>query len=108
QLAGSAPLVLNLAAGPPTVPLGPPGLTVTGLGDSLTFSAIAFDFEDGDLSSRLTWTSSRDGVIGTGANLTTSSLSRGVHTITASATDADHHTASVHLAVEIVARPTVI
>src|SRR5207249_225377 len=45
---------------------------------------------------------------GTGATLRTSALSRGVHTIPVSATDADHHTASVQLAVEIVARPTVI
>src|SRR5207249_1242842 len=107
-LTGSAQIHLNVASGPQIVVLGPPDLTVAGSGDAITFSAIAFDFEDGDLSSRLTWTSSRDGVLGTGASLTTSTLSRGVHTITVSATDADHHTASVQLAVEIIGRPTVI
>src|SRR5207249_10159700 len=107
-LTASAQIHLNVASGPQIVALGPPDLTVAGSGDAITFSAIAFDFEDGDLSSRLTWTSSRDGVIGTGASITTSTLSRGVHTITVSATDADHHTATVQLAVEIVARPTVI
>src|SRR5439155_11650914 len=85
-LTGSAQIHLNVASGPQIVVLGPPDMTVAGSGDSLTFSAIAFDFEDGDLSSRLTWTSTRDGVLGTGASLTTSALSRGVHTITASAT----------------------
>src|SRR5207253_423697 len=108
HLTGSAQLHLNVASGPQIVLLGPPDLTVAGFGEPITFSAIAFDFEDGDLSSRLTWTSSRDGVLGTGASLTTSTLSRGVHTITVSATDADHHTASVQLAVEIIGRPTVI
>src|SRR2546430_11853158 len=63
-LTGSAQIHLNVASGPQIVLLGPPDLTVVGLGDSLTFSATAFDFEDGDLSSRLTWTSSRDGVLG--------------------------------------------
>src|SRR5439155_1691404 len=85
-LTGSAQIHLNVASGPQIVVLGPADMTVAGSGDALTFSAIAFDFEDGDLSSRLTWTSSRDGVLGTGASLTTSALSRGVHTITASAT----------------------
>src|SRR5207244_2266459 len=108
NLTGSAQIHLNVASGPQIVLLGPPDMTLAGVGDPVTFSAIAFDFEDGDISSRLTWTSSRDGLLGTGASLTTTTLSRGVHTITVSATDADHHTASLQLAVEIVARPTVI
>src|SRR5207244_13018981 len=70
NLTGSAQIQLNVASGPQIVLLGPPDLTVVGLGDSLTFSAIAFDFEDGDLSSRLTWTSSRDGAPGTRASRT--------------------------------------
>src|SRR5206468_1979359 len=86
-LTGSAQIHLNVASGPQIVLLGPLDLTVTGLGDSLTFSAIAFDFEDGDLSSRLTWTSSRDGAIGTGGNITVTTLRSGTHTITASSSN---------------------
>jgi extracellular elastinolytic metalloproteinase len=56
-------------------------------GDAITFSGSATDAEDGDLSGSLAWTSSLDGSIGSGASFTTSTLSTGSHTITASVTD---------------------
>lgn len=56
-------------------------------GDAITFTGSASDTEDGDLSASLVWTSSADGQIGTGASFTTSTLSTGSHTITASVTD---------------------
>tara|TARA_R110000782_G_scaffold24264_2_gene62747 strand:- start:1921 stop:3846 length:1926 start_codon:yes stop_codon:yes gene_type:complete len=56
-------------------------------GDSVSFSASASDNEDGNLSSSITWTSSRDGAIGSGASFSTTSLSVGTHTVTASVTD---------------------
>lgn len=56
-------------------------------GDSVSFAASASDNEDGNLSGSITWTSSRDGVIGTGASFSTTSLSVGSHTVTASVTD---------------------
>lgn len=57
-------------------------------GRELLLTGIASDAEDGDLSAGITWTSSLDGVIATGASATVS-LSKGTHTLAASVTDAD-------------------
>ncbi len=56
-------------------------------GASVSFAGSANDAEDGNLSASLTWTSSFDGVIGSGASFSTSALSLGTHTITASVAD---------------------
>jgi hypothetical protein len=55
----------------------------------LTFTGSATDAEDDNatLTSALTWDSSIDGTIGSGNNFGTSTLSVGVHTITASVAD---------------------
>jgi hypothetical protein len=58
-----------------------------GVGESVSFTGTASDPEDGDISASLDWTSSLDGAIGTGASFSTSTLSEGSHTITASVTD---------------------
>jgi len=73
---------------PPTVTITAPadGTTVTE-GDSVSFSGTATDAEDGPLTSSLSWSSSLDGVIGSGGSFSTSTLSVGSHTITASVTD---------------------
>ena len=72
----------------PTVSITAPtnGTTVTE-GDSLSFSGNASDAEDGSLTTSLFWTSSSDGAIGSGGSFSTSTLSVGSHTITASVTD---------------------
>ena len=57
-------------------------------GAPITFSGTATDLEDGDLTGSISWTSSLNGAIGSGGSFTTSSLSLGTHTITASVTDA--------------------
>ena len=57
-------------------------------GDSITFAATAADTEDGDIGANLSWSSSLDGAIGSGASFATSGLSVGTHTVTASVTDA--------------------
>ncbi len=56
-------------------------------GDNIAFSATSSDTEDGNLTSQLNWSSNLDGVIGNGGSFTTSSLSEGTHTITASVSD---------------------
>ncbi len=61
-------------------------------GDPVTFTGTASDPEDGVLSASLTWSSSLDGAIGSGASFQTSSLNLGAHTITASVTDSDTNT----------------
>jgi subtilisin family serine protease len=55
-------------------------------GATVAFAGSAADAEDGDVSASLTWTSSIDGAIGSGASFS-AVLSDGVHTITATATD---------------------
>ena len=64
----------------------PVNRTTVPSGRAVIFSGLARDAEDGDLTSRIVWTSSRDGRIGTGG-LFSKQLSVGTHTITASVTD---------------------
>jgi hypothetical protein len=73
----------------------PPVLMVTapadgarfGPADAVAFAGRADDAEEGDLSARLVWRSSRDGVIGAGAAFAAASLSCGAHQLTVSITD---------------------
>ena len=55
-------------------------------GTAVSFVGTASDTQDGNLTAALTWTSSRDGVLGTGGSLSRT-LSVGTHTITAAVTD---------------------
>ena len=70
-------------------------------GDSVSFSGTASDVEDGDLSAGLSWTSSIDGAIGSGASFSTSSLSAGTHNITASVTDSGSLSGSDNITVTV-------
>jgi uncharacterized repeat protein (TIGR01451 family) len=56
-------------------------------GDLVTFVASATDDEDGDLSPSIAWASSLDGALGSGRTVSTSTLSTGVHAISATVTD---------------------
>jgi hypothetical protein len=73
---------------PPSVAIAAPadGITV-GEGSPLTFFGGALDPEDGDVSASLRWSSSRDGLLGTGEEVR-AVLSVGTHTVTATAVDA--------------------
>ena len=83
----------------------PPVASITSLADegvSITFQGGAADPEDGSLSgSCLVWSSSRDGQIGTGETVSTSSLSLGTHTITLTATDSEGDSGSVSITLTI-------
>ena len=70
-------------------------------GSSVNFAGSATDNEDGNLSGSLVWTSSLDGQIGTGASFSTSSLSVGSHTITASVSDSGGLNASDSVSITI-------
>lgn len=72
-------------------------------GDAVTFVGSATDVEDGDLSGSLVWTSSADGQIGTGASFTTSTLSTGSHTVTASVSDSGGANGSDGIAISVQA-----
>lgn len=72
----------------PTVSItAPDDGTAYAPGATVQLTATASDPEDGNLSSSITWTSSIDGNLGTGASINTSSLGSGTHTITASVED---------------------
>ena len=70
-------------------------------GDTVSFSGSGSDAEDGDVSASLVWTSNLDGHIGTGAAFSTSGLSVGNHTITATATDSGGLTGSDSISLEV-------
>jgi PKD repeat protein len=68
----------------PTVTITAPanGATFTE-GDSVTFTGTADDSNDVDISAQIVWNSSIGGDFGTGASVTTTTLSDGTHIITA-------------------------
>ncbi|MGH8914541.1 MAG: S-layer homology domain-containing protein [Acidimicrobiia bacterium] len=73
---------------PPTLSVSEPdnGDTVA-VGQPFTFSATASDPEAGNISASITWTSNKNGLLGTGGNLVKSNLSQGTHTITVRVSD---------------------
>lgn len=71
-------------------------------GDNITFNASSNDAEDGDLTSQLSWTSNLDGVIGSEGSFSIANLSAGIHTITASVTDAGGLSGSDSVTVNVV------
>ncbi len=75
-------------------------------GVDVTFTGSATDYDDGDLTANLSWTSDLDGAIGTGGSFTTSSLSSGTHVITASVTDAGGLSSSDTITVTVNAGPS--
>lgn len=78
---------LSINATPTVIITAPANGSTFTQGTSITFTGTASDPEDGDLTAKLSWTSSINGVIGTGGSFSTSTLSVGTHTITASVTD---------------------
>lgn len=69
-------------------------------GATINFSGTASDPEDGDLTSSMVWTSIIDGQIGTGGSFS-KTLSDGIHTITASATDSGGKTGSDSISITV-------
>ena len=86
-------------------PVGIPSISITdpvdGLvsvdGSEITFTGTATSVKDGNLTSSIVWSSDLDGVIGSGASFTLSTLSTGTHIITASVTDSDSKTNSASI-----------
>lgn len=70
-------------------------------GTNVSFSGSASDYQDGDLTAALSWNSSIDGPIGSGGGFSSSTLSTGTHTITASVTDLDNNPGSAVITVNI-------
>jgi hypothetical protein len=94
-------------------PRGPinqePSVTITqptngavfALGDPITFTATAVDTEDGNLTADIVWQSSIDGQIGTSGTVSTSSLSQGNHTITATVADSGSVSGSASISITV-------
>jgi subtilisin family serine protease len=74
-------------------------------GSSILFAGTANDDSDGELTNSMSWSSSKDGVIGTGGNFN-KTLTDGLHTITASATDSGGRTGSSSVSIKVGCVPT--
>ena len=111
--AAGAPLLhVGYVSEPNTAPVvtitAPPGGTSVTQGSPVTFTATATDPEDGGMSAGVSWTSSLDGALGTGATLTHSGLSAGTHTITASVSDSRGEVSSDDLTLTVTPRTTTL
>lgn len=75
-------------------------------GAGVAFTGTATDAEDGNLSANISWSSSRDGSMGTGATLSTTALTVGTHTITASVADSRGASRSATITITINPQPS--
>lgn len=99
--------VKNVLDTPPVVSiLSPPDGAELDAGSSVTLSGNAMDEKDGDISSKLTWTSSLQGGLGSGKTIS-AVLIEGTHTITARVTDTGGNTAAQTITVVIRPVPSI-
>ena len=78
-------------------------------GTQINFTGVGLDPEDGILpDARLAWSSSLDGVLGTGTSLNLSNLTVGNHTVTLTVTDSLGASATTGIRVQIVPQGTPI
>ncbi len=104
---GSDSILLRINAGPNVSITAPADFSAFNAGDNVTFTGTADDFEDGDLTASIAWTSDLDGALGTGGSVSTTALSSGTHVITASITDADGFPETDAITITVNAAPTV-
>ena len=105
----SVSITVNANTNPVVTLTAPTNGSTSIAGEFVTFAASANDAEDGDLTSSIAWTSSLDGAIGSGGGFSSSLLSTGTHTITASVNDANggSDSASVSITVNANTNPVV-
>lgn len=111
-LLGTA-LIVACGEGDPTGPVSPSatitaptgGVTVPE-GATITLEGSATDPQDGAVpDASLAWTSSIDGVLGTGASVDVPAPTVGVHTITLTATDLDGNVGTATISISVTALP---
>ncbi len=78
----------------PWVDIAAPGNNVVVDAFPISLDGYAYDITSGNRTDAATWTSSKDGPLGSGGKLTVAGLSDGVHTITLSADDGQGHIGS--------------
>src|SRR5206468_2949781 len=100
-------LAVEIVARPTVIIAAPATGALSKPGDAVSFVGFASDPVDGSLTAALAWTSSLDGVLGTGGSLTLSTLTAGVHTLTASVSDSGGRTASASRSITVSGRPAV-
>jgi hypothetical protein len=76
-------------------------------GAAITFTGTATDTQDGSLTASMTWSSSLQGTIGTGATFTRTDLIAGTHVITARATDSGSLQGSSSVTITVTSGGTV-
>lgn len=87
---------------PPAVSIGTPSNNaVVTQGAPVTLSGTASDGVDGNISNTITWTSDRQGSLGSGSPLTVTNLAAGFHKLTAMVTDSRGLTASSTILVTV-------
>ena len=110
SLSGSASITVIVSEGPPNatpfVSISSPANGIVAVrGESVHFAGSANDPEDGNLTSGLEWRSDKEGLIGMGGSFSVSTLTSGMHTITASSTDSNGATGSSAITITITAAP---
>lgn len=93
----------SVANNPPTAAIEAPGddTTIT-LNEPITFRADAYDIDEGQPpTNEMTWTSSINGTLGNGNELTVSNLSLGEHTITFTVNDGSGGVVTDTITVEV-------
>ena len=87
--------------GEPTIAITlPSNNSQIGSGSSITFRATADDDKDGDIGDDIEWSSSIDGQLGTGKEITVS-LRPGQHNVTAAVSDSDNNSKSARITITI-------
>jgi myo-inositol-hexaphosphate 3-phosphohydrolase len=105
----TARLGVTVLPAPPTVIItSPAGMPVVTSGEPIALAATARDFADGDLGAAVTWHSSLQGHLGTGATLTVPSLTAGIHVIRAAATDSSGLVGAAEVIVQALATPRLL
>jgi hypothetical protein len=99
---GYGPIYINVISTSPTVSIASPSDgDLYYIGDLISFNGTASDYEDGDLTADLVWSSDIDGVIGYGGSFD-AILSEGTHILTASVVDSDGQSGFAQVTVNVV------
>jgi hypothetical protein len=97
-----------LEKAPEVVIVAPLNGTMITEGTHISFTGAGYDLEDGMLNdSNLTWISDQNGILGTGEDLWTRNLTRGVHTITLMGEDSDGNRATDQITISVLDSATI-